>query len=171
MRFQCWLKLTMHSSADLQGMKKLPAAKSQQRIFTLFSSVWLGIVPKGSSSLLSLAAKQKNLKNPISNNYENKHFSVKELLFSSVDTCITITRTLYSNSREKSLEMQHKKFRVRKQKARRDWRRFFPRQRHTMCFMYGTRRFHVMIFMSRVSTFSGVWCNEDVCTAHRIEIG
>lgn len=45
-------------------------------------------------------------------NYKNKHFFVHfegvrvRKKFSSMDTCITITRTLKSNSREKSLEMQ-----------------------------------------------------------------
>lgn len=132
MRFQCWLKLTMHSSADLQGMKKLPAAKSQQRIFTLFSSVWLGIVPKGSSSLLSLAAKQKNLKNPISNNYENKHFSVKELLFSSVDTCITITRTL-TLIPEKSLSRCNTRNFLWENKRREEIEEDFSRVNVTQC--------------------------------------
>lgn len=73
------------------------------------------------------------------------------------DTCITITRTLQSNSKEKSLEMQHKM-----------WRNFFTfcfgktkderwnsRFNATMCFMF-SRCFLVMIFVSQVSLSSAV---------------
>lgn len=104
-----------------EQMQKPTAAKSQQRIFTLFLLWW----HSRSLSLLSLSKKQK--KTPISNNYENKHFSMKD--FPQVR--ILALQSQEPNSREKSLEMQEK---IVWENKRRKIE--YSRINATICFMY-----------------------------------
>lgn len=95
--------------------------KSQQRLFTLFFFAVADFETMWTFSLLSSQfPKFVFLRRKFPINYKNKHFFhlVLKQKFSSMDTCITITRTLESNSREKPLEMQQNL--SRRQKTKKD---------------------------------------------------
>lgn len=156
---------TMRSSVDLQEMKKLPeATKVNKRFshffFAFFILMWILEDEKKDPKVCFLMPREVE-KKWISNNYKNKHFfHLWDVLKS--DTCITATRTLQSNSREKSLEMQHEMLRIssgRQKASRRN-----SRVNATICFMY-----RVMILVSRVLLFSGVRCRRMFSTGIELQ--